>query len=310
MVQDLIHRLENNMASVIFGKKDVIRKCLITFFAGEHLLLEDFPGIGKTLISQALAKSLAVTFRRIQFTPDLIPADITGGSVYNSRTEEFHFIPGAVFTNILLADEINRTTPRTQSAMLEAMSERQISADGKTYPLPQPFMVIATENPVEFEGTYPLPESQLDRFLMRISVGYPDRQSELEILKAHQKSQPVEHLQPVLNTEQVLMVQKAVREVRIEDEIHHYILDILEATRNCSELLAGVSTRGGIVFTRAVQAAALMDGRDFVIPDDVKELAVPVLAHRVILETGGIGSTRQMTEGLIEQLLASVAVPG
>lgn len=308
-IQSLIAKLENNIASVVMGKRDVIRQCLVAFFSGEHLLLEDVPGVGKTLLGQALAKSLSASFKRIQFTPDLIPADITGGNIYNQKTQEFGFFQGPIFSNIILADEINRTTPRTQSAMLEAMSEHQVSCDGITYQLPQPFMVIATENPIEFEGTYPLPESQMDRFLMRISIGYPERADELAILKAHQESVPIDHLEPVLDVEQVRWIQSMVRKVDINDHIMNYVLNILETTRECSELFVGVSTRGGILFCRAAQAHALTSGRDYVIPDDIKKLAVPVLAHRVITKNSGQKNERDSVEALIERLLNTVPVP-
>ena len=309
-ISELLSRLEENIASVVLGKHDVIRLSLVALFAGEHLLLEDVPGVGKTLLGRALAKSLSADFRRIQFTPDLIPADITGGNIYNARTNEFEFFQGPIFSNIVLADEINRTTPRTQSAMLEAMSERQVSSDGITRSLQEPFMVIATENPIEFEGTYPLPESQLDRFLLRISIGYPNRQEELKVLQAHQNNNPVDHLKPVLQREDVLTIQAAVREVALTDEIRQYVLDIVDATRACDELFVGVSTRGAIAFCRAAQALALLERRDYVVPDDIKNLAVPVLAHRVIMKSVSQTSERTMVETLIERLVNSVQVPG
>lgn len=308
-IQDLIVRLEDNMSKVVFGKKRVIRDCLAAFFAGGHVLLEDVPGVGKTLLARALAKSLSGEFRRIQFTPDLLPADITGGSTYKMKTQEFEFVRGPIFANIVLADEINRTTPRTQSAMLEAMSERQVSIDGNSYALPEPFMVLATENPMEFEGTFPLPESQLDRFLIRISVGYPDRASELDILHCHQFGNPIDSLEPVLTCDDILFIQREVQKVRISGDIHRYILDIVDATRNCKELHVGVSIRGAIAFSRAVQAIALIDGRDFVIPDDVKHLAVTVLSHRVMMKNVGHGNLRETAETIIEQLLNTVPIP-
>lgn len=309
-INKTIATLQNNIASAVFGKSEVIRSMLVTLLAGEHLLLEDVPGIGKTLLGRALAKSLSCTFHRIQFTPDLIPADITGGSVFDPKSNEFRFVRGPVFAHILLADEINRTTPRTQSAMLEAMSERQVSCDGVTYDLPKPFMVIATENPIEFEGTYPLPESQLDRFLMRISVGYPDRDSEREVLARHEAGEPLERLESVLSIEDVCALQEEVRKVRLTDEIRNYILDIAEATRRCEELFVGVSPRGSIALSRAAQSLALLEGRDYVVPDDVKQLAVPVLAHRVIPKGFGRENQRGVVESLIERLLDGVIVPG
>jgi MoxR-like ATPase len=306
---DLINKLEKNISQAVFGKTPLIRRCLVALFAAEHVLLEDVPGVGKTLIAQAIAKSITGDFRRIQFTPDLLPADITGSSIYDMTTKSFHFVRGAIFANILLADEINRTTPRTQSAMLEAMNERQVSVDGTTYPLPHPFMVIATENPMEFEGTYPLPESQLDRFLLRVSVGYPDRQNEMHVLKTHQKSRPIDALQPVLTNEQIIEIQQAVSAVRVDDSINQYILDIAESTRHHEELLVGVSTRGAIALSRAVQSQALLEGRDFAVPDDVKSLAVPVLAHRIMPKSILHNNQRRMEESVIERILETIPVP-
>ncbi len=308
-IRESIERLENNINSVVLGKKEVVRFCLVALFAGEHLLLEDVPGVGKTLIGRALAKSISADFKRIQFTPDLIPADITGSNIFNPQKQEFDFIPGPLFSNILLADEINRTTPRTQSAMLEAMNERQVSCDGITRDLPPLFMVIATENPIEFEGTYPLPESELDRFLMRISIGYPDRKEELEILRAHQVGVPVNSLVSVLSIDEILQIQAAVKKITVSEDIQNYILDLIEGTRNSTELFVGVSPRGGIAFSRAVQALALLENRDYVIPDDVKRLAVPVLAHRVIARSFGQSNQREVLELIIERLLHTTPAP-
>jgi len=306
---ELLGTLEQNIANAVFGKRDVIRMCLAGIFAGGHILLEDVPGVGKTLLAQAAAKSISCSFRRIQFTPDLLPTDIVGSNVFNPAKHEFVFSKGSIFANIVLADEINRTTPRTQSAMLEAMNEQQVSIDGVTYPLPAPFIVFATENPMEFEGTYPLPESQLDRFLLRISVGYPDRQNEINVLKAHQKSRPLDAVQAVMTAEQVVEIQRAVSDVKVSDSIVKYILDIVETTRQSDELAAGVSTRGAISLSRISQSLALLEGRDFVIPDDVKKLAVPVFAHRVIPKTYLGSNQRETAEALIERLTESVAVP-
>lgn len=307
---DLIARLQQNISSVVLGKADTVRLVVIALLAGEHVLLEDVPGVGKTLVGKAIARSLAGVFHRIQFTPDLLPADITGNSLYNSQAHEFTFSPGPIFANVVLADEINRATPRTQSALLESMSERQVSADGQTHPLPRPFMVIATQNPVEFEGTYPLPESQLDRFLLRIPLGYPQREVELEVLTSHREGEPVDSLLPALDCNQVSELQAAVRQVTIEDSINQYILDIVEATRHCDELNIGVSTRGALALYRATQAAALVAGRSFAVPDDVKQLTIPVLAHRVIPKGYLHGGDREAIESLIERLVEGVAVPG
>ncbi len=308
--RDLIAELQQNIARVVLGKSDVVRLAVIALLAGEHVLLEDVPGVGKTLVGKAIARSLAGRFHRIQFTPDLLPADITGSSLYNSQTHEFVFSPGPVFANIVLADEINRATPRTQSALLESMSEGQVSADGQTHCLPRPFMVIATQNPVEFEGTYPLPESQLDRFLLRIPLGYPDRGVELEVLSSHRDGEPVDSLGPVLDCGQVAQLQAAVRRVEVEPSINEYLLDIVHATRRCGELHVGVSTRGGLALYRAAQAAALVAGRQYAVPDDVKRLAVPVLAHRVIPKGYLHDGQRGAVESLIQRLVDGVPVPG
>jgi MoxR-like ATPase len=308
-IQSLIKRLRENVCRVVLGQAEVVRLTMVALLAGEHILLEDVPGVGKTLVGKALARSLAGDFRRIQFTPDLLPGDITGSSLYNAESREFVFSHGPIFANVVLADEINRATPRTQSALLEAMSERQVSVDGCTHPLPRPFMVIATQNPVEFEGTYPLPESQLDRFLLRIPLGYPARDVELEVLTSHREGEPVDSLGAVLEAGQVIALQDAVRRVKVEPSINNYLLDIVEATRQCAELHVGVSTRGALALYRAAQAAALVTGRDYVVPDDVKALAVPVLAHRVIPKGYLHGGQREAIEALVERLVEEVPVP-
>ena len=305
----LIASLEDNIGSVVLGKRDVVRLCLVALLAGEHILLEDVPGVGKTLIGKALARSVDGRFCRIQFTPDLLPSDIVGSSVFNSKTNEFFYSEGPIFANIVLADEINRTTPRTQSALLEAMSDDQVSADGQTFPLPKPFLVIATQNPFEYEGTYPLPESQLDRFLLRTSVGYPDREDELRVLTSHRRGEPVDALRPVVAPAQVVQLQEAVRGVAVDDSIHEYLLDLVEATRRSDDLRVGVSTRGCLGLYRAAQALALVEGRDFVVPDDVKRLAVPVLAHRVIAKGFVHAGSREHVENVIQRLLSELPVP-
>ncbi len=308
-LQNLVAELEANIARVVLGKSEVVRLCIVSLLAGDHVLLEDVPGVGKTLIGKALAKSISSAFCRIQFTADLLPSDITGGNVYNPQTGQFVYTRGPIFGNIILADEINRTPPRTQSALLEAMSDRQVTIDGQTHPLPQPFMVIATQNPFEFEGTYPLPESQLDRFLMRIAVGYPDRDDELQVLSSHRVGEPVDRLQPVLDAEQVVTLQQAVRQVAMDDSINGYLLDIVEATRRNDELRVGVSTRGALCLYRASQALALVENRDFVTPDDVKRLSVAVLSHRVIAKGYLQGTHRQAMESLIARLVDEIPVP-
>ena len=304
-----IQDLRENLGRVVLGQADVIRLAMVALMAGEHILLEDVPGVGKTLVGKAMARSLAGEFRRIQFTPDLLPGDITGSSLYNAESREFVFSCGPIFANVVLADEINRATPRTQSALLEAMSERQVSIDGQTHPLPRPFMVIATQNPVEFEGTYPLPESQLDRFLLRIPMGYPTREIEMHVLTSHRDGEPVDSLQPALDCRQVMELQDAVRRVEVEDSISGYLLEIIQSTRACEELHVGVSTRGALALYRAAQAAALVAGRTYVVPDDVKTLAVPVLAHRVIPKGYLHGGQREAVEALVERLVDEVAVP-
>lgn len=308
-VQDLVASLEANINRVVLGKPDVVRLCVVALLAGDHVLLEDVPGVGKTLVGKALAKSVDLRFCRIQFTPDLLPSDIVGSSLYNSKASEFVFREGPIFANIVLADEINRTTPRTQSALLEAMSDAQVSVDGRTYALPRPFMVIATQNPFEFEGTYPLPESQLDRFLLRTRVGYPSREDELQVLSSHRRGEPVEDLQPVLDGDQVLDLQAAVRQVTVDDSLQAYLLDIVDRTRQSDQLHVGVSTRGALSLYRASQALALTEGREFVTPDDVKRLAVPVLAHRVLSRSFLQGSQQHGVEEIITRLVESVRVP-
>jgi len=308
-VESMVTQIEENMCQVVLGKSDVVRMCLVALLSGEHVLLEDVPGVGKTLVGKALAKSVAGEFCRIQFTPDLLPSDIIGSSVFNAQNTEFTFNRGPIFANIVLADEINRTPPRTQSALLEAMSDAQASVDGHTHEMPKPFMVIATQNPFEFEGTYPLPESQLDRFLLRISVGYPGRDEERQVLDTHREGEPVDELQPVLDCEQILALQEAVRHVTVDDSVYDYILDIAQATRDSDELFVGASTRGALYLYRAGQALALIEGRSYVVPDDVKRLCVSVLAHRVIPKGYVHGGQRDSIESLIRRVVEEVPVP-
>lgn len=308
-LQQLIAQLEENMGRVVLGKAEVVRWCLVALLAGEHVLLEDVPGVGKTLVAKALAKSVAGEFCRLQFTPDLLPSDILGSSVFDSTQAKFVFHRGPIFANIVLADEINRAPPRTQSALLEAMSEGQVSVDGQTLPLPRPFLVIATQNPFEFEGTYSLPESQLDRFLLRISMGYPGRDDERRVLASHRQGEPVHELAPVVECEQVAALQEAVRGVAFEDSVSNYLLEIVHRTRTSDELRVGVSTRGALSLYRAAQALALIEGRTFVVPDDVKRLAPLVLAHRVILK-GFLRSNQQgAADAIIRRLVEQTPVP-
>ncbi|MEM6469974.1 MAG: MoxR family ATPase [Planctomycetota bacterium] len=301
--------LRSNMESVILGKQEAVRCIVLTLLAGEHLLLEDVPGVGKTLAAKALAGSIDSSFNRIQFTPDLLPSDITGSSIYRNDTHEFQFTRGPVFAQVVLADEINRAPPRTQSALLEAMSDRQVSVDGTTYSLPDPFIVVATQNPFEFEGTYVLPESQMDRFLLRTSLGYPDREIEQAVLKSHRDGEPVEKIESAVTTEQVLAAQKAVREVRFDESLESYLLGIVAATRSSDRFRLGVSTRAALAYYRGCQARAITDGRDFVIPDDIKALAVPVLAHRILLDDFSGNANRSLAETALGDLVNQIPVP-
>jgi MoxR-like ATPase len=304
-----LDELRNNIGKAVLGKLSAVRLVITALLAGEHVLLEDVPGVGKTLIAKALAKSISGKFTRVQFTPDLLPSDITGSSVYNSSSGNFTFHPGPVFANVVLADEINRAPPRTQSALLEAMGEGQVSVDGETHRLPSPLLVIATQNPFEFEGTYLLPESQLDRFLLRITVGYPAREFELDLLTSHRSGEPVDQLVPVINPQQILKLQNEARQVHVETSLANYLLDIVHATRDSANIQVGVSTRGTLAFYRAAQAHALVNGRDHVIPDDIKGLATAALAHRIVPRGMLPGADRSAAEDVINQVLSSLRVP-
>jgi MoxR-like ATPase len=302
--------LATALGSALRGKPDVVRLSIVCLLARGHLLIEDVPGVGKTTLAQALARSVSCRFHRLQFTSDMLPSDVLGVTVYNAHAEAFEFKPGPIFSNFLLADEINRTTPKTQSALLEAMNESQVTIDGRSHPLPSPFMVIATQNPVEHHGTYPLPESQLDRFFMRLRIGYPDAASEREILRDSDHLIPRLAL-PVLPAEDVLQLQEAVHSVHVEEALVDYMLAIVEKTRHHESLVLGVSPRGAQMLFRAVQALALVEGRDFAIPDDAKRLAVPVFAHRVVINTRTTLVPRRTdtAERIIEEILTQVDVP-
>ncbi|RLS54485.1 MAG: MoxR family ATPase [Planctomycetota bacterium] len=305
----LVRRLEENIGSVILGKHSAIQLALVALLAEGHLLIEDAPGVGKTSLAKSLALSLGCRFTRLQFTPDMLPSDILGGSIFLPNRGEFEFRPGPVFTQVLLADEINRTPPRTQSALLEAMMEKQVSVEGRTHPLEKPFFVLATQNPYEFEGTYPLPENQLDRFMVCMEIGYPDKAAEKAVLISHRHGEPVNGLKPVITNEQLMELQAAVREVRIDDALHDYILEIVHATRSHPELTIGVSTRGAVTFSRAIQSQAFVAGRDYVIPDDVKAMAIPVLAHRVVCSGILREGQRKRAQAVLQQMLAKIPVP-
>jgi MoxR-like ATPase len=306
---ELLQRLRTNVASVLLGKPDLIQLSLVALLAEGHLLLEDVPGVGKTLLGKALARSLDCTFHRLQFTPDLLPSDVLGTSIFHQPTGAFVFQPGPIFAQIVLADEINRATPRTQSALLEAMSERQVSIDGQTRMLGPPFLVLATQNPFEFEGTYPLPESQLDRFLMRLHVGYPDRGAERDILTQHRAGEPVETLHAVLKADDVLALQARVRQIRVEPILADYILDLVHATRSHPEVTLGASTRAGLALYRATQALALVEGRDYAIPDDVKRLAPAVLTHRILTRGFRQSSRDDTAAAVLREILDQTVVP-
>jgi MoxR-like ATPase len=310
-VESRIRKLQDAIETVVRGKNEPVRLALICLLAEGHLLIEDVPGVGKTTLAHSLARAFDCTFRRIQFTSDLLPSDILGVSVFNQNDHSFEFRRGPVFAHVVLADEINRTTPKTQSALLEAMSEGRVSVDNKTYSLPRPFMVVATQNPIEYHGTYPLPESQLDRFLLRIRMGYPEAEAEKEILRRRNHLPLTERIQPVLTAQEVLESQAAVAEVRMDESLLDYIMAIVDATRRSEFLLTGVSPRGSLALHRAAQALAYFEGRNYCIPDDIKRLVLPVLAHRVIVSSKYSSSQKRSeeAEAILAEILRAVEVP-
>jgi MoxR-like ATPase len=307
-VETLGTRIVENVSRVLVGKETEVELCVIALLSRGHILIEDVPGVGKTMLAKSLARSLGCSFERLQFTPDLLPSDVTGVNIYSPSTQRFEFRQGPVFTQVLLSDEINRATPKTQSALLEAMEERQVTVDGTTYPLPLPFLVLATQNPVEFAGTFPLPEAQLDRFLVRVNLGYLDVAHEVAVLDRFQRNSPIEHLDAVATADEVLAAQKAVQEIYVDDQLKEYIARITHRTRAHADISLGASSRGSLGLFRTAQARAALEGRDFVTPDDVKALAQPVLAHRLILkanaELRGLSAAK-----VLSQILESEPVP-
>jgi MoxR-like ATPase len=308
-VRALANRLTENVEKVIVGKRDTIELTTICLLCEGHLLIEDVPGVGKTMLAKALARSIGGVFKRIQFTPDMLPSDVTGTSIFNQKTVEFEFRPGPIMAQVVLADEINRATPKTQSALLEAMEERQVTVDGVTRPLAQPFLVLATQNPIEYEGTFPLPEAQLDRFLMRISLGYPSREQQVAILDAQQYTHPIEALKQVTDADELVRIQGQLKAVYTDPLVKEYIVSIVDGTRGHPDVYLGASPRGAFTLYRTAQARAALDGRDYVIPDDVKALARAALGHRIIVSPAA--RIKGISSGdVLEELLAQTPVPG
>ncbi|HZC07570.1 MAG TPA: MoxR family ATPase [Ktedonobacterales bacterium] len=308
-VRDIAQRVRANVSRVIVGKEDVIDLLIVAILCEGHVLIEDVPGMGKTMMARALARSIAASFARVQGTPDLLPSDIVGVSYYNQRQSAFEFRRGPIFSNVVLVDEINRATPRTQSALLEAMQERQVTVDGETMPLTAPFLVIATQNPIELEGTFPLPEAQLDRFLLRLRVTYPTLDEELAMLYRFKESQPLDTLQPVISGDELVALLPLVRAVRVNEPVARYLLDVIHATRDYPAMRLGASPRASLALFRAAQALAAMQGRDYVKPDDIKRLAAPTLAHRLLLSPTQMSYQTQDTERLLRDIIDSVPAP-
>jgi MoxR-like ATPase len=303
--------LQRSISRVVKGKEEVIQMALMTLLARGHLLVEDVPGVGKTTLAHTIARSFHCSFQRIQFTSDMLPSDVIGVSVYNPVTQEFEFKPGPIFANIIVADEINRTTPKTQSALLEAMNESQITVDNHTHALPNPFLVLATQNPIEHHGTYPLPESQLDRFLMRIRMGYPGRASEKEIIRNNAGHGNADQIQPLMDAADVIAMQESASQVKVDDSLLDYALDIIERTRQTEQLSLGVSPRGAVMLHRAAQARAFLEGRDYCLPDDFKRLIVPVFAHRVVVSSRYVSTQKksEQAEAILREIVETTRVP-
>ncbi len=303
--------LLDSIEKIIYGKRDVIKLCVVGLLARGHILIEDIPGIGKTTLAQGLARSIDCEFNRIQFTSDMLPADIMGISILDPHTNNFEFREGPLFANIVLADEINRTPPKTQSALLEGMSEFHVTVDGKTHPLPQPFLVLATQNPIEYEGTYTLPEAQLDRFLLRVGIGYPGPENELRIMRRHEPSRALASLEPALKADNIIELQERCRDIRVEDSVARYILAIVEATRNHDDIRLGASPRGSMALYEACQAFAMVEGRDYVTPGDVKTMAIPTLSHRLIMKSrgGDLMSATTDSSHIVSEIVQSIPVP-
>ncbi|MCY3866545.1 MAG: MoxR family ATPase [Chloroflexi bacterium] len=308
-VKEITERIANSVGQVILGKNNEVRLTILGMLCRGHILLEDIPGVGKTMMAKSLARAVGCTFNRIQFTPDMLPSDITGVSIFNPKTREFEFRPGPIMAQIVLADEINRATPKTQSALLEAMEEAQMTVDGVTYRLSNPFLIMATQNPIEYEGTFPLPEAQLDRFLIRIQMGYPQPQDELNILASQQYQHPIQNLQQVVTLKELLAVQQLIKDVYVAKEVQQYIINLITASRRHSDVYLGSSPRGSLALFRTAQARAAMSGRDFAIPDDVKALAEVTLAHRIIV--GPAARLKNITSrAIVQDILQSTPVPG
>ncbi len=308
-IQSFGNKLLINLEKVIVGKRKTIETIMVGLLCQGHVLIEDVPGVGKTVLARSLAKSLGCSFNRLQFTPDMLPSDVTGVSIYDQSKRVFEFRPGPIFAQIVLVDEINRATPKTQAALLESMEEKQVTVDGITHPLPNPFMVLATQNPIEYEGTFPLPEAQLDRFLLRVRLGYPNQTDEIEILDRQQLRHPIESLEAVISVEELQEAMQEIKKIFVSKPIKRYLVDLVDRTRQSSDVYLGASPRGSLALFRTAQAMAALAGRDFVLPDDIKSLAVPVLAHRVIV--GPAARLRELSaEKIVEEILENLPVPG